>query len=64
MRNTVLGHPPWPVIAKVTCISAASTSGRSSRSTLTGTTLALTTSATSGSLKDSSAITWHQWQLE
>lgn len=41
----------------------ASTSGRSSRSTFTGTKCALRYSATALSSNDSWAITWHQWQL-
>ena len=39
----------------------ASTSGRSSRSTLMLTNFAFITSATSASSNDSCAITWHQW---
>src|SRR6202012_2711806 len=37
-------------------------SGRSSRSTLTATTLSFTTLAVASSSNDSCAITWHQWQ--
>ena len=33
--NTVVGHPPWPVVVTQASIVTASTSGRSSRSTLT-----------------------------
>jgi hypothetical protein len=32
--TTVIGQPPWPVIATVASMYTASTSGRSSRSTL------------------------------
>ena len=40
----------------------ASTSGRSSRSTLIATNSALSSAAVSSSSNDSCAITWHQWQ--
>src|SRR5438309_285048 len=40
----------------------ASTSGRSSRSTLMFTNSSFMTAATAGSSNDSCAITWHQWQ--
>src|SRR5436190_21738428 len=42
----------------------ASTSGRSSRSTLTLTNSSFITAAVSGSSNDSWAMTWHQWQAE
>ena len=42
----------------------ASMSGRSSRSTFTGTNSSFITAAVPGSSKDSWAITWHQWQAE
>jgi len=42
----------------------ASTSGRSSRSTLMQTNRSFMTAAIWGSSKDSWAITWHQWQAE
>ena len=42
----------------------ASTSGRSSRSTLMLTKPAFMTRAVSASSKDSWAMTWHQWQAE
>ena len=43
---------------------SASTSGRSSRSTLTQTKLSFISAAVRGSSKDSRSITWHQWQAE
>src|SRR5438552_9371277 len=42
----------------------ASTSGRSSRSTLMFTNSSFMTAATAESSNDSCAITWHQWQAE
>ena len=42
----------------------ASTSGRSSRSTLIDTSLEFISSAVAVSSNDSCAITWHQWQAE
>ena len=45
-------------------MQAASTSGRSSRSTLMHTKRSFISAATSGSSKDSRSITWHQWQAE
>ncbi len=59
-----MGQPPDPVIAWTASMYTASTSGRSSRSTLTLTNRALRSSATAGSSKDSWAMTWHQWQAE
>lgn len=64
VAKTVIGHPPWPVIAWVAVMYTASTSGRSSRSTLTATKPALTSAPTVSSSNDSWAITWHQWQAE
>ena len=51
-----------PVSAVVARMRAASTSGRSSRSTLTATKPSASCRPTSGSSKDSCAMTWHQWQ--
>ena len=62
--NTVIGQPPWPVMACVAVMYTASTSGRSSRSTLMATTVSFSSAAVGGSSKDSCAITWHQWQAE
>ena len=59
-----MGQPPRPVMACTESMYMASTSGRSSRSTLTLTNSRFITAAVSGSSKDSWAITWHQWQLE
>ena len=42
----------------------ASTSGRSSRSTLMHTNRSFISAAISGSSNDSCAITWHQWHAE
>src|SRR5918996_2446527 len=42
----------------------ASTSGRSSRSTLTGTKCSFMNAAVSASSNDSCSITWHQWHDE
>ena len=42
----------------------ASTSGRSSRSTLMHTKRSFISAAISGSSKDSCSITWHQWHAE
>ena len=63
-RKTVIGHPPLPVTAWTASMYTASTSGRSSRSTLMLTKPAFMTRAVSGSSKDSWAMTWHQWQAE
>ena len=60
----LIGHPPEPVMAWTASMYTASTSGRSSRSTLMETNDALSTSATAGSSNDSWAMTWHQWQAE
>jgi len=62
--KTVIGQPPWPVMAWVAVMYTASTSGRSSRSTLIDTRLSFSSAAVCGSSKDSCAITWHQWQAE
>ena len=59
--NTVVGQPPLPVMPTVASIVTASTSGRSSRSTLTFTKRSFMSAAVSSSSKDSCAITWHQW---
>ena len=59
--KTVVGHPPWPVIVTQASIVTASTSGRSSRSTLTFTKRSFISVATPESEKDSCSITWHQW---
>ena len=45
-------------------MAMASTSGRSSRSTLTHTNHLFINSATAGSSNDSRSITWHQWHAE
>ncbi len=45
-------------------MQTASTSGRSSRSTLTQTKCSFISSAIAGSSNDSRSITWHQWQAE
>jgi hypothetical protein len=60
--NVVIGQPPCPVIAVVAAMCTASTSGRSSRSTLTQTNPAFISAAVASSSKDSWAMTWHQWQ--
>ena len=62
--NTVIGQPPWPVMAWVAVMYTASTSGRSSRSTLMATRFSFSSAAVCGSSNDSCAITWHQWQAE
>ncbi len=59
-----MGQPPCPVAACTASMYTASTSGRSSRSTLTLTKCAFISSAVAWSSKDSWAMTWHQWQLE
>ena len=59
--KTVVGQPPDPVIPTVASIVTASTSGRSSRSTLTLTKSSFMSAAVAGSSNDSCAITWHQW---
>jgi hypothetical protein len=64
VRNTVRGQPPCPVSSWQAVIYSSSTSGRSSRSTFTATNTWFKAAATSGSSKDSWAITWHQWQVE
>ena len=58
------GHPPWPVSATTASMYTASTSGRSSRSTLTLTKSSFMTAAVASSANDSCSITWHQWQAE
>ena len=60
--TTVIGHPPCPVIEVVACMYTASTSGRSSRSTLMHTKCSFMYAAERSSSNDSCAITWHQWQ--
>ncbi len=62
--NTVIGQPPWPVMAWVAVMYTLSTSGRSSRSTLMATTCSFMIAAVCSSSNDSCAITWHQWQAE
>jgi hypothetical protein len=62
--KTVIGHPPEPVMAWVASMYTASTSGRSSRSTLMLTKRAFISAAVTSSSKDSWAMTWHQWQAE
>ena len=62
VRKHVIGQPPDPVMACVTSMYTASTSGRSSRSTFTLTKPALSCAAMPASSKDSWAMTWHQWQ--
>ena len=64
VRNAFSGQPPLPVMAWQASMHMASTSGRSSRSTFTHTNRSFISAATSGSSKDSCAITWHQWQAE
>ena len=64
MRNAFSGQPPWPVIAWQASMHIASTSGRSSRSTLMHTNRSFISAAISGSSNDSRSITWHQWQAE
>ncbi len=56
-----MGHPPDPVSAWVAVMYTVSTSGRSSRSTLTETNHSASSAAVSGSSKLSCAMTWHQW---
>ncbi len=59
-----MGQPPWPVMACTASMYTASTSGRSSRSTLTLTKSSFMTAAAASSSKDSWAMTWHQWHAE
>ena len=59
--NTVVGQPPEPVIPTAASIVTASTSGRSSRSTLTLTKSSFMSAAVVSDSNDSWAITWHQW---
>ncbi|HPK07948.1 MAG TPA: hypothetical protein PK773_09065 [Aminivibrio sp.] len=63
MRKTFRGHPPLPFIIWQTAMKFPSMSGRSSRSTFTGTQASFRRFATSPSLKDSLSITWHQWHV-
>ena len=49
-------------MACVAVMYTASTSGRSSRSTLIATRCSFISAAVAGSSNDSWAITWHQWQ--
>ena len=62
--NAFSGQPPWPVMAWHASMQIASTSGRSSRSTLIATKCSFISFAISLSSKDSRSITWHQWQAE
>ena len=55
--NTVIGQPPWPVMAWVAVMYTESTSGRSSRSTLIATRFSFISAAVCGSSNDSCAIT-------
>jgi len=55
--KTVVGHPPAPVIPTVASIVTASTSGRSSRSTLTFTKSSFMSAAVAELSNDSCAIT-------
>src|SRR3954464_2974272 len=59
-----MGQPPWPVIVTTASMYTASTSGRSSRSTLMQTKCSFITCAVPSSPKDSRSITWHQWHPE
>ncbi len=59
-----MGQPPCPVAAWTASMYTASTSGRSSRSTLTLTKCSFRYAAVAPSSNDSCAMTWHQWQLE
>lgn len=62
-RQSLLG----PARASLTCTKVMytlSTSGRSSRSTLMHTKCSFMMSPISLLLKDSSSMTWHQWQVE
>ena len=59
--KTVVGQPPEPVSPTVASIVTASTSGLSSRSTLTFTNRSFMSAAVLESSNDSCAITWHQW---
>ena len=63
VSSTVSGHPPCPVIAWHTAMYTASTSGRSSRSTLMQTNALFSAAAASSSSKLSRSITWHQWHV-
>ena len=62
--HTLIGQPPLPVVACTKVMYTRSTSGRSSRSTLTLTNSSFITAATPGSSNDSCAMTWHQWHVE
>jgi hypothetical protein len=55
-----MGQPPCPVMAWTASMYTASTSGRSSLSTLTFTNNSFITAAVPSFSKDSWAITWHQ----
>jgi hypothetical protein len=61
--NTLSGQPSWSVKAPAAVMSAASTSGCSSRSTLIATNPSLRRAASAGSENVSRAMTWHQWQV-
>ena len=64
MSQTLIGHPPEPVVACTNVMYTRSMSGRSSRSTLTGTKLSFSTRAMSAFSNDSCSMTWHQWHVE
>jgi hypothetical protein len=59
-----MGQPPEPVMACTASMYTASTSGRSSRSTLMLMNRPFTRAPTSSSSNDSWAMTWHQWHDE
>ena len=59
-----MGQPPCPVMACVALMYMASTSGRSSRSTLMAIRCSFIRAAVCSSSNDSCAITWHQWHAE
>ena len=61
--SAVSGQPPRPVSARQAAMYTPSTSGRSSRSTLTGTNARLIAAATGSLSNDSRSITWHQWHV-
>ena len=59
--NTVVGQPPEPVMPTAAAMVTASTSGRSSRSTLMFTKSSFMSAAVAALSNDSCAMTWHQW---
>jgi len=63
VQKTFMGQPPLPVKPMMYCMYVLSTSGRSSRSTLIEMKFSLRNFAISASSNDSSAMTWHQWQV-